>query len=71
MLCLGIRKDEDIVIQVPGRIPLIVKLLGIDRGQARLGFVAQNDIRIDRAAVYASRSRGETTLPPKEVPDGD
>ncbi len=57
MLCLTICDNDDpIIIQVPGYLPIVIRSL---LGEARLGFEAPSEIRIDRESVYLSRQRGE------------
>lgn len=53
MLVLTRRKDEEVVIQVPGRpTPIVVEIADIRGDKVRVGIHAEPDIKIDRREVY-------------------
>ena len=61
MLVLTRKPNEDVVIQV-GAEEIIVRLVDVDRrrDKARLGFIADPRVRIDRREIAAARRRGDT-----------
>lgn len=57
MLILHRRPGEDIEIELEDGRMITVRLLGIDRGQARYGIDAPRSIKVDRAEIAARKRR--------------
>lgn len=48
MLVLDRKREQEVLIRVPGREPIVVKVLNIGEKRIRLGFAADADIEILR-----------------------
>lgn len=66
MLVLTRKKGESIVIRMGGRTILEITASHIDRGVVRLGFTAEDDVRIDRKEVLELQQNIE--IDPKFIP---
>lgn len=57
MLVLHRKLNEEIVIVVAGR-EIVVKLVSVGGDGARIGIVAERDVRIDRREIYDKKRKG-------------
>jgi sRNA-binding carbon storage regulator CsrA len=51
MLCLGISHHENVIIELPDKSTMVIRVVEIERGRVRLGFLASDDVRIYREKV--------------------
>lgn len=55
MLVLDRKVEQEILIQVPGREPIVMKVLSVGEKRAKLGFDADDDIKIFRKELVEDR----------------
>ena len=51
MLVLRRHRDEEVIINVPGRPPIVVRVMEVGEKTVRLGFEAEEEIRIYRREI--------------------
>jgi carbon storage regulator len=61
MLVLTRKKDEKILIQVPGRDAIVVSVLRVGPNSVRLGLEADRDINIIREELKSDPSQPEAS----------
>lgn len=53
MLVLDRKVEQEVLIRVPGREPIVVKVLSIGERRVKLGFAADDDIEIFRMELLS------------------